>query len=98
MITFNTLLNKGAITKGPKGYSINVNEMKNVISALAAELLVLQGDGNTQGVTTMLTTRGVVSESLNGDLAKLQKANIPVDLIFKQGMKAMGLERLELNK
>jgi hypothetical protein len=98
MITFNTLLNKGAITKGPKGYSINVNEMKNVIGALAAELLVLQGDGNTQGVTTMLTTRGVVTESLNGDLAKLQKANIPVDLTFKQGIKAMGLERLELNK
>jgi hypothetical protein len=46
----------------------------------------------------MLTTRGVVTESLNADLAKLQKANIPVDLTFKQGMKAMGLERLELNK
>ncbi len=98
MITFNTLLNKGAITKGPKGYSVNVAEMKAVISSLAAELLVLQGDGNAQGVAAMLGSRGIVTESLTADLAKLQKANIPVDLTFNQGIKAMGLGRLEKNK
>ena len=58
MITFNTLLQRGAIVVEEKGkaqadggaekrwYKVDVEKMRQVISDLAAELLILQGNGD----------------------------------------------------
>ena len=92
MITFNTLLNSGCIVNGKKGYTVNVVAMKVVIEKLAAELLHLQGDGDQIGVVKMLQERGIIKASLNEDLAKLEKAKIPVDIIFDQGIDTLGLK------
>ena len=92
MITFNTLLNSGCIVNGKKGYTVNVVAMKVVIEKLAAELLHLQGDGDQIGVGKMLQERGIIKASLNEDLAKLEKAKIPVDIIFDQGIDTLGLK------
>ena len=92
MITFNTLLNSGCIVNGKKGYTVNVAAMKLVIEKLAAELLHLQGDGDQSGVGRMLHERGVIKPSLQEDLAKLEKAKIPVDIIFDQGIDTLGLK------
>ena len=92
MITFNTLLNSGCIVAGKKGYTVNVVAMKLVIEKLAAELLHLQGDGDKIGVDKMLQERGIIKTSLQGDLAKLEKAKIPVDIIFDQGIDTLGLK------
>jgi hypothetical protein len=92
MIIFNTLVSKGAISRQKGGkYSVKVPEMKKVISNLAAELLTLQGDGNKAGVANMLNTRAVISEVLKIDLTGIEKAGIPVDLIFEQGPDVLGL-------
>lgn len=92
MIIFNTLLSKGAVSRQKNGkYLVNVPEMKKIISNLAAELLTLQGDGNKTGVSNMLNTRAVISETLKADLVSIEKAGIPVDLIFEQGINVMGL-------
>lgn len=94
MIIFNTLISKGAITRLKNGkYNVNVAEMKKLISNLAAELLTLQGDGNKEGVSNMLSTRAVISETLKTDLAGIEKAGIPVDLIFEQGTDVLGLDK-----
>lgn len=94
MIIFNTLVAKGAITRLKTGkYQVNVPEMKKVISDLAAELLTLQGDGNKEGVSNILSTRAVISETLKADLAGIEKAGIPVDLIFEQGTDILGLDK-----
>ena len=92
MITFNTLLNSGCIVNGKNGYTVNVVAMKVVIEKLAAELLHLQGDGDQIGVGKMLQERGIIKASLNEDLAKLEKAKIPVDIIFDQGIDTLGLK------
>ena len=92
MITFNTLLNSGCIVAGKKGYTVNVVAMKSVIEKLAAELLHLQGDGDKSGVDKMLQERGIIKTSLQEDLAKLEKAKIPVDIIFDQGIDTLGLK------
>lgn len=93
MIIFNTLLSKGAIVRQKNGkYKVDVALMKTVISELAAELLTLQGDGNTGGVTAMLETRAQIGQDLKKDLDKIAAAGIPVDLIFEQGTKVLGLE------
>lgn len=92
MITFNTLMKTGAIVRDAKGlYSVDMKAMRSAIDKLAAELLTLQGDGNAQGVQTMLDTRAKVSDLLKQDLARLEKANIPVDLVFDQGIDTLGL-------
>lgn len=94
MIIFNTLVSKGAIIRQKDGkYTVKVQDMKKVISSLAAELLTLQGDGNMQGVANMLDTRAVISDTLKADLSAIEKAGIPVDLIFEQGADVLGLDK-----
>lgn len=94
MIIFNTLVAKGAIDRMKNGkYNVNVPEMKKVISNLAQELLVLQGEGNKEGVSEMLNTRAVVSETLRKDLSAIEKAKIPLDLMFEQGTDVLGLDK-----
>ena len=93
MITFNTLLKAGAVVRQKTGtYRVDVPKMKTAISNLAAELLVLQGDGNTEAAKKMLTERAVVGAELKSDLDRIAKAGIPVDLVFEQGKEALGLE------
>lgn len=105
MITFNTLLNQGAIALEEKGkalpdggsekrsYRVDVAKMRQVISDLAGELLRLQGNGNIAEVKAILNTRGVIGASLQMDLKRIEKAGIPVDLVFDQGIKTLGLEK-----
>lgn len=94
MIIFNTLLSKNAISRNKNGrYTIDVPKMKKVIADLAAELLTLQGDGNTDGVSAMLDTRAKIGDALQADLNKIGKAGIPVDLIFEQGPTVLGLDK-----
>ena len=93
MITFNTLMKEGAIVRQKTGlYKVEVAKMKTAISNLAAELLMLQGDGNAEGVKKMLDERAQVGAELKTDLDRIAKAGIPVDLVFEQGKAALGLE------
>lgn len=95
MITFNTLMRNGCVKKSSKGYEVDVNAMKLAIEKLAAELLKLQGDGDVVGVQKMLLDRATVSADLKSDLLVLSTANIPVDLIFDQGIETLGLQRFD---
>jgi len=105
MITFNTLLQRGAIVVEEKGkaqadggaekrwYKVDVEKMRQVISDLAAELLILQGNGDAAAVKTMLDSRGVIGAPLQIDLKRIETAGIPVDLIFDQGIETLGLTK-----
>ncbi len=95
MITFNTLLNGGCIVAGKNGYTVKVAEMKLVIEKLASELLHLQGDGDVKGVNAILADRGVIKTGLASDLAKLEKAKIPFDIVFDQGIETLGLQHYD---
>jgi hypothetical protein len=95
MITFNTLMKNGCVKKSNKGYEVDVNAMKLAIEKLASELLQLQGNGDLAGVQKMLADRGTVPADLKSDLQVLSTANIPVDLIFDQGINTLGLQRFD---
>jgi hypothetical protein len=43
----------------------------------------------------MLTERGSIDASLELELKGIQKKKIPVDIVFEQGVKVLGLERFE---
>jgi len=94
MITFNTLLERGAIKYSNNGYyTVNVGAMRSVIAVLAGALLQVQGDGNPAKAADMLSSLGVIQEGLSADLKRIEAASIPVDLVFDQGIATLGLEK-----
>ena len=65
--------------------------MGAAVEALSELILTLQGDGNYDGVAELVDTMGVIKPQLASDLAKLEAANIPVDIHFIQGKDVLGL-------
>jgi hypothetical protein len=65
--------------------------MGEAIDALSNTILTLQGDGDYDGVATLVADKGVIKAQLQQDLDKLTAADIPVDVDFIQGTKVLGL-------
>ena len=92
MVRFNYFQEKGAFSRNKQGlYSINVAKMTAAIDSLSKLILTLQGQGDYQGVDNLVKERGVIGETLAADLARLEAAKIPVDIVFKQGKQVLGL-------
>jgi predicted DNA-binding transcriptional regulator YafY len=66
--------------------------MKEAIKGLSSLILRLQGDGNKTKVLEIMTNNGIIKEGLQKDLDRLSKANIPVDIVFEQGLDVLGLQ------
>ncbi|QJR80303.1 Zn-dependent hydrolase [Alteromonas pelagimontana] len=92
MIRFNFFAERGAFEKGQDGfYKVNMEKMGEAVKALSRLILTLQGDGDYKGVGKLVEEKGTIKPDLASDLAKLEKANIPVDVYFEQGKKVIGL-------
>ncbi len=92
MIRFNFFNEKGAFTKNEDGtYKVDYNKMDEAIRQLSYLILTLQGNGDYDGVVKLVEEKGIISTDLQGDLDKLSKANIPVDVVFEQGIEVLGL-------
>lgn len=92
MIRFNFFKEKGAFTKNGDGtYKVNYDKMDEAIRQLSYLILTLQGNGDYDGVIKLVQEKGIISADLQRDLDKLSKANIPVDVIFEQGIEVLGL-------
>ncbi|PHS15278.1 MAG: restriction endonuclease [Kangiella sp.] len=83
----------GNARKSKDGFYIGVNfdKMTLAMNALSKLILTLQGDGDYLGAVDLLATKGIITEQLANDLALLEKANIPVDIVFEQGKEVLGL-------
>jgi len=81
---------KGAFTRDSEGfYSINFEKMQKAMISLSNEILILQGNGDYDGVKALMKKYSTIGKTLQSDLDKLKKANIPVDVVFKQGAKVL---------
>ena len=65
-------------------YDVDIEKMTGAINSLSRLILTLQGNGDYQGVDKLVKTSGIVSLTLKEDLARLESANIPVDIVFEQ--------------
>ena len=93
MIRFNYFEEKGAFTRNDDGtYQVNYDKMYDAMKSLSALILKLQGDGDYEAVSKLVKEKGVIKPQLKKDLQKLNDAHIPVDIIFDQGIKTLGLE------
>ena len=93
MVRFNYFAEQGAFTQNEQGlYRVDVDKMTEAIDSLSKLILMLQGNGDYQGVDKLVKESGIVKPELAKSLAKLESANIPVDIVFKQGKKVLGLK------
>ncbi|AGH43123.1 hypothetical protein C427_1014 [Paraglaciecola psychrophila 170] len=65
--------------------------MTEAIDALSNKILTPQGDGYYADVAQLVADEGLIKAQLQQELNKLNAANIPVDIDFKQGIKVLGL-------
>ena len=92
MVRFNYFKEAEAFTRAPNGqYRVNMKKMKQAINDLSRLILTLQGDGSYAKVDQLFAEDGNIGPLLKEDLARLSKANIPVDITFIQGKEQLGL-------
>lgn len=70
-------------------YSVNPEKMSLAIKSLSNKVLVLQGEGDYQGVEKWVNEKGNISPQLKDALERLK--NIPVDIVFNQGVEYLEL-------
>ena len=93
MIRFNFFKEKGAFSRNADGtYKVNFEEMQSAMEELSNLILTLQGNGDYDGVAALVQEKGKITEELQADLDRLSQSNIPVDVVFEQGIDLLGLE------
>ncbi len=87
MIRFYYFEEMGAFERDKSGkYKIDFNKMKEAMLKLSEEILVIQGDGNYDAAKKLVDGKGFIRDELLQDLYSIQKARIPKDLVFIQGI------------
>ena len=81
----------GAFTRDPATgtYRVDLPKMEAAMNALSEKILKLQGDGDYDGVVAFLPKKGAMDKTLATDLARLASADIPTDVVFKQGIEVL---------
>jgi len=93
MIRFNFFEKAGAFSRDETSgtYRVNVPEFELAIKWLSRKLLTLQGKGDYTKVNAFVKRMGKVGPRLQADLDRLAVANIPVDIVFEQGVEVLDL-------
>lgn len=93
MIRFNFFNEYGAFEKDEATgtYRVNFEKMREAMDALSEKILTLQGNGDYDGVAQLVAEKGKIGAVLQSELDRLSDQNIPVDIVFEQGVDALGL-------
>ncbi|WP_242926985.1 dipeptidyl-peptidase 3 family protein [Pontibacter vulgaris] len=94
MVRFNFFQQNGAFERDEQTgkYRVNYAKMRNAMNKLSETILTLQGNGDYAGVGKLLNEQGLISPQLQSDLDRLSRKNIPVDVVFEQGVEVLGLK------
>ena len=94
MVRFNFFMDRGAFVRDSATgrYRVDFDRMREAMAELSQVLLQLQGDGDYEGAVELTNTKGVIGRQLQSDLDRLTSANIPVDIVFNQGVTELGLD------
>ncbi len=92
MMRFNYFAEKGAFERLADGtYRIDFEKMKAASIGIMQEILVVQGDGNYDKAKAWVEKEGIVRPELQKDLDRINASGIPVDVVYTQGQKVLGL-------
>ncbi len=92
MMCFNLFEEKGAFTHDADGkYLVDFSKMKTAVDEWASIILQFQGEGDYEGLKAYIAKNGTIHEKLQKDLDQIKEANIPLDIVYEQGAKVLGL-------
>jgi hypothetical protein len=92
MVCFNFFEEKQAFTRDADGrYRVDFDKTREAMNELSRVLLTIQGDGDYAAAQKLTAEKGLIGAALAADLKRLETANIPVDVIFEQGIDVLGL-------
>jgi hypothetical protein len=93
MMCYNYFEDKGAFERLPNGtYRVNMDKIRIAMNEWAAQVLTFEGDGDYDGASAYLDQHGKIRASLQTDLDRLKTASIPVDIVYNQGLEALGMK------
>lgn len=92
IMCFNYMQDNGAFSRTKDGrYLVDIKKMDKAIKDWAALVLKTEGDGQYRVAADYAAKNGVVRKELQNDLKAIEKARIPVDIVFEQGHEVLGL-------
>ncbi|MBL7138973.1 MAG: Zn-dependent hydrolase [Bacteroidales bacterium] len=92
MMCFNFFNEKGAFERLDNGtYKVNLEKIREAMNEWATFVLTLEGDGNYELAADFLEVNGVIKPELQAELDLLKSKQIPVDIVYDQGVKVLGL-------
>lgn len=65
-------------------YRIDTANMRSAVDGLSSEILRMQGNGDYELAKGFIGEFGMLGESLQSDLARVEQADIPLDIVFEQ--------------
>ncbi len=93
LVRFNYFKEQGAFLRDEATgtYRVDFDRMTEAMNALSAAILRLQGDGDYDATAAFFDQYGQMDPQLQADLDRLADRNIPVDIVFEQGLSVLGL-------
>ncbi|MGI6320199.1 MAG: dipeptidyl-peptidase 3 family protein [Bacteroidales bacterium] len=89
---YNFLMEKEAISRSEEGlYSVDYDKMTAAMEELIAIIMKIQGEADIDAAIAHTEKYQVYTDALNEDLERIANANIPRDIVFKQGLDVLGL-------
>ena len=95
VVRFNFFNEMGAFTRDETTgtYRVDFDMTREAMDALSERILILQGNGDYDGVLALMEEYGSIGSQLQADLDRLAELGIPVDIIYEQGPEVLGLGR-----
>jgi len=93
IMCYNYFLEHGAFSKNADGkYVVDVKKAQEAMQSWAAFICRIEGEGAYEEAAQYAKKNGVISADLQKDLDKINGANIPLDIVYNQGIEALGLK------
>jgi hypothetical protein len=92
-VQFNYLKAFDAVTRDPATgrYRVRAGPMREALATLAAQLIVIMGNGDYESAGLLIESMGAIDPVLRQDLEQLD-SQVPVGLVFEQGVEVLGLQ------
>nr|CRH05598.1 Conserved exported protein of unknown function [Candidatus Magnetococcus massalia] len=83
LIRFNIMKEQGVFKRNADGrYLMDLEKFSRVNQQILTQVLTLQGDGDHEGVKAWEKRYGVMDAELKADLARVEAAGVPKDVVF----------------
>ena len=92
IMCYNYFLEHGAFSRNADGkYVIDVEKAREAARGWAAVIIAMEGEGDAAAAKAYSDKNGNISADLQSVLDQIRDANIPRDIVYKQGASVLGL-------